>query len=118
MKAHPERLTLARAVGTDGCDYCTSSDTVVFSDVIGSDVWTGVEAQGWYGFYVAEEATVATVTFRSRITKAALTPATTPTWKSVALPAGCWIPAGVYQKEAAYIDTFALTSGKVILYRD
>ena len=114
MKAHPERLSLSRAIGSEGCDYCTSSDTIIYSDVISSDTFTG---NGWYGFYVAEEATVTTVTFRDRGGDV-LTRPTTITWKDVALPAGCWIPAGRITQEDAYIDTFAISAGKVILYKD
>ena len=110
MKAHQERLSLARSVGNEGCDYVTSAATVTFATVHASST-----ATGWYGFYVADEATVSTVTFKDR-GGTALT--LTPTWKSVALPAGCWISAGRIAQEDAYIATIAVSAGKIILYKD
>ena len=110
MKAHRENLSLSRAVGSEGCDYVTSSATVTFATVHASST-----SQGWYGFYVAEAATVSTVTFEDR-GGTALTH--TPTWKSVALPAGCWISAGRIAQEDAYIATIAVSAGKIILYSD
>ena len=114
MNSHNERLNTARTIGSEGCDYVTSSATVTFATVHASSSSTG-----WYGFYVASEATVSTVTFKNREGKALTL---TPTWKSVALPAGCWIPAGripgASGYEDAYIATFAVSAGKVILYCD
>ena len=114
MNSHNERWNTARSIGTEGCDYVTSSATVTFSTV-----HTKGTSQGWYGFYVASEATVSTVTFKNE-SGVALT--LTPTWKSVALPAGCWIPAGrivgTTGYEDAYIATIAVSAGKIILYKD
>jgi len=114
MDSHNERWNTARAVGTMGCDYVTSSATVTFATVHAKST-----SSGWYGFYVASEATVSTVTFKNKEGKALTL---TPTWKSVALPAGCWIAAGqivgTTGHEDAYIATFAVSGGKVILYAD
>ena len=111
MKAHKERLSLARAQGSEGCDYhTTSSDALAFATVHSDS-----DSTGWYGFWVAEAATLSAVTFKDRGGNALTL---TPTWKSVSLPAGSWITAGRITQEDAYIATVTVSAGVIILYID
>lgn len=110
MRTGTERLSLARATGNQGCDYLTTGTLAFTASIYKTD-----QSTGWYAFVVAEEATVTAVTFKD---KSGNTLTGTPTWKSVALPAGAYIPAGFLGGNDAYISSITLSGGKIILYAD
>jgi len=109
MRSANDRLNTARAIGSSGADYLTTG-TLAYNTA-----WPINTSKGWYGFVVLEEATVSAVTF---IAKDGTALTNTPTWKSVALPAGAYIPAGFLHGKDAYILSITLSSGKILLYLD
>ena len=110
MKTFQERLSLARAIGSEGCDVA-ADEQLVFATV-----WANAPdtTKGWYGFYTANEVVVTDVVF---LNKGGEELTLTPTWEDATLPAGCWIPAGRIGQDDAYISSITCT-GTIILYKD
>jgi hypothetical protein len=109
MRAGSEKLSLARAIGNSGCDYLTTG-TLTYATQ-----WPNNTSKGWYGFVVLTAATVTAVTFKD-LAGNILT--LTPTWKSVEIPAGAWVPAGFIAGKDAYISAITLSGGVIMLYCD
>jgi len=109
MRAANDKLNTARAVGSSGVDYITTGTLTYATE------WPLNTSKGWYAFVVAEEATVSAVTF---VDSDGDTLTKTPTWKSVALPVGSFIPAGFINGKDAYISAITISAGKILLYLD
>jgi len=109
MRAANERLNTARAVGSSGADYLATGTLTYATE------WPLNTSKGWYAFVVVTAATLSAVSFVDS-TGTALTK--TPTWKSVSLPAGTYIPAGFIAGKDAYISAITLSGGAIILYLD
>lgn len=110
MRTAQERLSLARAVGNNGCDYC-GAETLAYTESAAASP----DSEGWYGFVVNEAATVTAVVMKDSDGN---TLTVTPTWLEHSLSSGVFIPAGFVSGEDAYISSITLSGGSIILYAD